>query len=339
MAKMQEVAKQANVSVATVSRVINGNGYVSHELRERVEEAIKILDYQPSILARNLRQQTTQTVGFLIPQLNQPFFSTLAYAVEQTLFPHGYHTLMCSAEEDRDKEDAYVEMLISRQVDGVLLVPTGHSVRHIERLIELNIPVVLVDRDLPELTINRVLCDNYQGAYNAMSHLIELGHQQVGIVGAPSYSESMANRIRGAQQALIDNDLPLNPDLLVTDTQQQFDVGFTAMQVLLNAKPQPTAIFALTDIVAIGVLHAVSAMGLAVPDDLSVMGFDNIDHAAYSIPELTTVAQPIEEMGTCAAEILLQHMGKDEETSPVQSITLSTNLIIRKSTAQLTVEK
>jgi LacI family transcriptional regulator len=175
LATMKEVADYADVSIATVSRVINNTGYVSPDLAQRVHSAMHDLNYQPSSLARSLRRQQTQTIGLLIPQLDQPFFSMLAYAVEKALFSNDYRTLICSAEESREKEDAYVEMLLRQRVDGVIFAPTGHSADNLSRFLRQNIPVILVDRDLPELNVSKVLSANHKGGYLAMNHLLTLG--------------------------------------------------------------------------------------------------------------------------------------------------------------------
>ena len=167
MATIKEVAEHAKVSVATVSRVVNNSGYVSADLRERVEKAMHLLNYKPSALARSLRRQETHTIGVLVPELNQPFFGTLVFAMEKTLFARDYRTLICSSEEDAVKEAAYVDILLRQRVDGVILVPTGQSAEGVSRLLQANIPVVLIDRDLPNLAINRVLSDNFGGAYAA----------------------------------------------------------------------------------------------------------------------------------------------------------------------------
>src|SRR5688572_22198797 len=179
MPTIKEVADRARVSVATVSRVINKTGYVSIDLQERVTEAMRELNYQPSALARSLRRQETHTVGLLVPQLNHPFFSNLVFSIEKTLFDHEYRAFMCSAEESQEKEAAYVDMLLRQRVDGVILVRTGTSVSNVGRLLEQNVPVVLVDRDVPSLRINRVLCDNEQGGYMGIRHLLELGHKHI----------------------------------------------------------------------------------------------------------------------------------------------------------------
>lgn len=329
MTTMKEVAEYASVSIATVSRVINKTGYVSPDLEERVHDAMRTLNYQPSALARSLRRQETLTIGVLVPQLDHPFFSALAFAIERALFESGYRTLICSAEEDREKERAYVDMLIQQRVDGVIFVPTGQSTENLRRMVERTMPVVLVDRNLEVPHVDRILSSNYDGAYQAMSYLLELGHRNIGIIGGPTYSESMMMRIQGVKDALTAHHVELQPELMVIGEKHQFEMGYdTAIKLLEGAKTL-TAIFALTDVMAIGVLHAAAKLDLHLPKELSVMGFDNIPLAAYSIPGLTTVAQPIYEMGQVAAEVLLKRIQNYDQ--PFQTITLDTKMIVRKS--------
>ncbi|TVR19459.1 MAG: LacI family transcriptional regulator [Anaerolineaceae bacterium] len=330
MATIKQVADFAQVSVATVSRVINKNGYVSPDLEERVRQAMDTLHYQPNSVARSLRTQRSMTVGLLIPQLDHPFFSTLAFAIERSLFGDDYRTLICSAEENPEKENAYVEMFMAQRVDGVICVPTGHSAPNVARLIEREIPLVLVDRDLPQITASRVRTDNDMGGYTGIKHLLDLGHRRIGVIGTPAYSEPMIKRMEGVLRGLQEYDIDYQPELLVTGTLQQFEMGFNTAIEMLRTAERPTAIFALTDVIAIGGLHAAAKLGLSVPGDISVMGFDNIPLAAYSIPALTTVAQPIYAMGETVARLLLGHLA--DETQPAETIIMQNELIVRQST-------
>jgi LacI family transcriptional regulator len=338
---MKEVAAHVGVSTATVSRVINQNGYVAPALQDKVRRAMEALNYHPSALARGLRRQETQSVGVLVPKLSQPFFSLLGYAIEQALFRQGYRTFLCSAEEDPEKESAYLEMLLRQRVDGVILVPTGRSLSNVERLLRTKLPVVLVDRDLPQLQIDRVLSDNVQGAYQVARHLLGLGHQRIAVVGAEPHSESIARRLTGVRQALGEAGIRPTEERLATSTGEQFQLGFVTAQRLLRQRPPPTAVIALTDMLAVGVLHGAWKAGLQLPEDLSVTGFDDIPLASYVLPELTTVAQPITQMGERAVHRLLQlvqerlvRLAADPELKPECAV-LPTRLIVRSSTARL----
>lgn len=334
MATIKEVADQAGVSVATVSRVLNNTGFVSEDLSKRVREAAENLNYRPSRVAKNLRRQKTDTVGVLVPQLDQPFFSRLTFAIQQMLVERDYYTLVCSTMENLEEEYAYVEKMLEQRVDGMIIVPTGSNAENIERLLTEDVPVVLVDRDVPDIEeIDRVICDNYGGAYRAIQHLLGLGHERIGVIGGPAYSQAIKERLRGVRQALEDAGVRYDVDQFITGGLPQFDLGVTATTELLQQSPRPTAIFALSDITAVGALHAAYELGLEPPYDLSVMGFDNIPLAAYSLPELTTVSQPIDEMGKRASELLISRMA--DRTIPMRRLVLETELIERKSTAPL----
>jgi LacI family transcriptional regulator len=331
MATIKEVADYAAVSVATVSRVINKTGYVSQDLQQRVYDAMATLNYKPSALAQSLRSQRTQVIGVLIPQLDQPFFSALTFSIEKALFASDYRTLICSSEESRDKEDSYIDMLMRQRVDGVILAPMQDSSANVKNLLERNIPVVIVDRDLPELTnVNRVLTDNFQGAYDGMRHLLEIGHRRIGILSPPLKGDVMLQRIDGARKALSDFGIEKDETLVDIGTQEQYDTGYNGARVLLDVPHPPTAIFALTDMMAVEVIHTSALLGLKLPDDLSIVGFDNIPLAAHIVPELTTVAQPIYQIGRTAAQLLLQQI--QDPNAATSNVILRDELIIRKST-------
>jgi LacI family transcriptional regulator len=331
MSTMKRVAECAGVSIATVSRVINRNGYVAPYLQEKVLLAMESLHYQPSALARGLRRQETQTVGVLVPQLAQPFFSSLAYAIEKTLFARQYRAFLCSAEEDLEKESAYIEMLLRQRADGIILVPTGQSLANVERLLRIKVPIVLVDRDLPGLNVDRILSNNFGGAYQISRHLIELGHDRIGVVSAPQYSGSMARRLAGVKKALGEAGLELEDELVVVGANEQFELGFTATQRFLQLPRPPTAVVALTDVIGVGALHAAWKAGLMLPRDLSVTGFDDVALASYTLPELTTVAQPVTEMGEQAVQRLLERIRHPQLDA--RRTVLPTRLVVRSSTA------
>lgn len=337
MATIKEVAERAHVSVATVSRVLNNSGFVSEELRERVMEATHELNYRPSRVAKSLRHQKTYTIGVLVPQLDLPFFSRLTLAVQQTLANSEYYTLVASSMEDAEQEDAYIEMMIGQRVDGVILVPTGHSLSNIGRLVEADVPTVIVDRDVDGYPqIERILCDNETGAYDAVCHLLKQGHREIGLVGGPDYSVPIQDRVSGYEQALKEWGLEKRPDLFILENLPAFDMGYAGAMRLFALEQRPTAIFALGDITAVGVLHAAREMGIKLPQDISLVGFDDIPLAAYCLPPLTTVSQPVWDMGKAAALSLLEHIAhKDEREMTIQREILSAELITRESTAAL----
>lgn len=204
MANIKQVAQLAGVSVATVSRVINQSGYVSPQLQERVLDAMRELNYELNGPARSLRRQETRIVGVLVPQLDHPFFSALSSVIEQTLAAQGYNTFICSAAEDSRKEEEYTLMMLRQRVDGVIVGTTGYGQDNLRKLVEQNIPVVLVDRDMTGLAVNRVVIDNEQGAFEAARYLIDLGHRNIAVIGAHEYSGAIGQRIAGIRRAFAD---------------------------------------------------------------------------------------------------------------------------------------
>lgn len=331
MTNIRQVAERANVSVATVSRVINGSGYVSPELQERVFTAMRELNYELNAAARSLRSQETRIVGVLVPQLDHPFFSALSYAIERTFAKHGYNIFICSAEEDSNKEKDYTLMMLRQRVDGVIIGPTGYSEANLKKLLEQDIPVVLVDRDFPELEVNRVVTNNFKGGYDGARHLFELGHRHIGVIGAHEYSGARAQRTNGLLQAFADFAPDNHPTLMLSSQLHQFEQGYDNTKQLLQQNPDLTAIFALTDVLAVGALRAANEIGLRVPQDISIIGFDDIALASFVVPQLTTVAQPIYSIGETAARILLRHMV--DTGQPAEAVEFDTQLIVRASTA------
>lgn len=328
---IRDVALAAEVSIATVSRVINGTRYVSPDLRARVVSAMQALGYQPNAIAQGLRRQATRTAGLLVPRINEPFFGQFAFAVEKTLFANGYRTLVCSTEENPDKERAYIAILLGQQVDAVVLFPLiAGTDDNVARLVERDVPVVVVEREMAAFAVSQVLVTNFQGGSDGVRHLVELGHRHLGILSAGG--ETMPpERLRGARQAVLDSGV--QADVRVISGPPDFTSGYEAALDMLRARPRPTAIFALTDSMAVGALHAAAQMGLRVPHDLSLIGFDDIPLVSFLIPPLTTIAQPIYAMGEAAARILLRQL-TGAHAAP-QTVLLETRLVRRASTAAL----
>ena len=330
---MNDVAREAGVSVATVSRVINGSNGVSDKLTKQVNLAMDKLHYHPSSLARSFKIQQTMLVGVIVPLIDHPFYSRLAMAIEQKLFQNGYRAIICNAEEDEERERAYIEMLIRQRVDGFIINSAAMSTRFLKELEALQIPYVLIDRDLPKAECSKVFGDNSQGGYIGIEHLVELGHRRIGVVGAPAHTEPIQRRIRGVKEALAAFNIEANPALLVTGDTQLFDMGYQAARQLMALEKPPTAIFSLTDVTAVGAIHALSELGLSVPDDVSVLGYDNIPIARYMIPQLSTVEQPIIEMGETAVALLFARL--NDPSQPSKEAVLKTRLIVRQSTREL----
>jgi DNA-binding LacI/PurR family transcriptional regulator len=298
-------------------------------LQQRVLIAMTELGYHPNAIAQGLRRSVSHSVGVLIPRINEPFFSALAFAIEKTLFATGYRSLICSTEEKPDKERAYVDMLLNQQIDGLIYFPsiTG-SWDNVQRVIERAIPVVLIERAMEGLAVSRVMISNFRGGYDGARHLIELGHTHIGVI-CGNLESMPVDRLSGVQKAF--TEAKICSDVRIMSHESDFKTGYEAALDMLHKPARPTAIFALTDSIAVGTLHAAAHLGLRVPEQLSVLGFDNVSLASFVIPPLTTVAQPIYEIGEAAVSILLRQL-QDPQAEP-ETVMLDTELIIRQSTA------
>jgi len=327
---MRDVAERAGVSVSTVSHVINGTRPVSDELRQRVLAAMDEMGYQPNRLARSLRRGETHTIGMVVPDSANPFFAEVARGIEDTSFEHGYSLILCNSDGDLEKELFYTNVLTEKQVDGILFVAAGVSTEHICALQERRIPVVVVDREIPDVSVDEVLTDNARGGWLATRHLLELGHRRFGCITGPSNLTPSAERVTGYRQALEEGGVPVD-EVLIVKGDFQYESGYRAARQLLAMDDPPTAIFACNDLMAVGAISAAVELGRKVPSDLSVVGFDDVPLASFTNPPLTTVVQLKYEMGVIATAMLLERMC-DCDMPPCRRM-LDTTLVIRQSTA------
>jgi len=331
MITIRDVAARAGVSSTTVSHVINRTRPVSADLRARVEQAMAELGFQPNALARSLRRKRTHTLGMIVPDSANPFFAEVGRGIEDTSFAAGYSVILGNSDGDPARELLYMDLLIQKQVDGVLLAPTGSRTELAVTLQMRKIPTVVIDRDIPGASADRVHIDNAAGGYLATRHLIELGHRRIGYIGGPADRGPVPDRSAGYRQALREAGLPLD-EALVVDGNFQDSGGYSGGRTLLALRQRPSAIFAGNDLMAIGVLAAAHEEGVPVPQELSVIGFDDIHLARYINPALTTVAQPKYELGVIAAQLLLARLGQTD--LPPQRRLLQAHLVVRQSTAE-----
>jgi LacI family transcriptional regulator len=331
---MRDVAERASVSVTTVSHVVNKTRPVSDELRQRVLTAMDELGYQPNLLARSLRRGHTHTIGMIVPDSTNPFFAEVARGVEDTSFKQGYSVILCNSDGDLDKEVFYANVLAERRVDGILFVAAGISTEQIRDLQARRMPVVVVDREIPDVAVDSVLADNARGGKSATRYLIDLGHRRIGCIVGPSDVTPSAERITGYRQALDEGGIPVDEALIVKG-DFQYESGYQAACQLLAMDDPPTAIFACNDLMAVGAISAAVEVGRRVPTDLSVVGFDDVRLASFANPPLTTIVQPKYEMGVIAATMLLERI-REHEIPPRRQM-LDTSLLVRRSTAPLSV--
>ena len=329
MATMKDVAELAGVSITTVSHVINETRFVSDELRARVLEAMEQLHYRPNILARSLRLGETRTIGLIVPDNANPFFAQIARAVEDAGFEAGYSVILCNCDGKLQKELAYANVLSAKQVDGIIFMATGGESEIVDLLREIGIPLVMADRRVDNADVDMVLVDNFRGGYEATKYLLSLGHRRIGCITGSSDATPSAERVEGYKRGLKEAGVPVDESLIVRGDFQYWG-GEEAINRLLALEEAPTAVFACNDLMAIGVMSALRKRGLRVPGDVSVIGFDDILEACVTVPALTTVAQPINQIGRMATEMLVERIAS-KESRATRTIVLDVALVERES--------
>ncbi len=323
-----DVARRAGVSTATVSRVLTGQGRARPETRDRVIAAARDLGYRPSGVARSLRQRATRTIGLIVTDIENPFFPQLVRAVEDAARELGYAILLCNADDDPERESGYLELLVDRWVDGVVIAASSLGGRHREWLADAPLPIVLVNSAERGLGLSTVASDNRAGGALAASHLLELGHRRFAILAAPPRNIDGPDRLAGARTAIAAAGVA-DDAVRVAVGDAGVAGGERAAAEALAADPQLSAIVAYNDLMAIGAMRAVRAAGRRVPADVSVVGFDDVDLAGYVDPPLTTIAQATSEMGRWAVtrladELAARSAARSGADAPVAETTTAT---------------
>jgi LacI family transcriptional regulator len=338
MATVHDVARRAGVSTSTVSHVVNRTRFVSDELRERVEAAMRELDYTPNAAARMLTLKRSHTIGLIVSDIRNPFFASVARGVEDVAQEQGYTLVLCNSDESAGRETACLNALETRAVDGVLLASSGVADEHLSRLVQAGYPIVLVDRDLPELGAPAVLLDNEGAAYSAVWHLITRRHQRIAMLTGRAAISTTTERITGYRRALHEAGIDMD-DRLVVSGESTSEGGAIAANAVLDLNEPPTAIFSGNNLMSIGALQAIGNRGLLVPEDVALVGFDDFPFPWSDAfrPHLTTVAQPTYELGRRAAELLVRRLKGLTPTTPVERVVLDGKLVVRESSGALPV--
>lgn len=336
MATIKDVAKLAGVSISTVSRALSGNIPVNDETRKKVIEAVQVLNYQPNVLAKGLKQGKTNTIGLIIPNIRNPIFPAVARGVEDFARESGYTVILCNTDENIKLEEEYVQTLRKRWVDGLIFATAGMESKHILELKKDGFPVVLAVRDMEDFLIDTVKIDNFKAAYEAINYLIGKGYKRIAIVNGKLELSVYNQRFEAYKKALMDANLPIIEDLIVGDTYKGIgdkasENGYAALTNLLKAGKKFDAVFAANDLRAIGAIRAIKDHGLRVPKDIAVMGFDDLEFSSLLDPPLTTVSQPLYQIGVRAVKRLLKIIDKKGNYKPHIEI-LETHLEIREST-------
>ena len=331
MASIKDVARHANVSISTVSHVVNRTRFVSDKARTGVEAAIRALDYVPSAVARSLKSNTTKTLGMLIPNCSNPYFAEIVRSVEDHCFASGYTLILCNTDDEPRRQTVYLQVLAEKRVDGLVIISTGEASDLHALLQGLTTPTVLLDRKVNHVHCDLVETAHLQGGQMATEHLLALGHRRIACIGGPADLSPSAQRIQGWRNALAAAGLATEANDLLWHSDFSSQGGFDAMQQILQSAQQPSAVFVCNDLMGIGALSAAHEAGLRIPQDLSVIGFDDIELARFTSPPLTTIVQPKQHIGRLAVEMLLERIqGGRTDT---KQILLQPKLVVRASTA------
>ena len=329
---LKEVAARAGVSWATASRALSGSGYASPDARQRVQQAAADLGYKPHASARSLKLKRTNIVGLMIADIVNPFYSYLADGLLDCAKSLGYHVMLCASDEDPVMEKEYLEVLMENRVDGIVAVPTGENLALWQEALDLGVNLVLVDREIVGLLEpDVILVDNEKGAQEATELLLQLGHRRIGIITGPASTTTGYGRLQGYYQAFAEADLPTDSNLVPVGDFKR-DSGFQRAQRLLNLDDPPTAIFAANNVLGEGALFAIRERGLSIPDEISLILFDDVPWTSLTNPAVSVVAQPAHSLGFLGLERLAQRLQEGEENvrPPVRTI-LQPELVIRES--------
>lgn len=326
MVKIKDVAKEAGVSTATVSRVLSRKPYVTPEVQARVMAAVEKLGYRPNRIARSLRAQQSNTIGLIVSDIRNPYFTDVSRAVEDTAYEHGYAVFLCNSDEDPAKETLYLNQLRDENVSGVILSPTRQTSDDFDAL-SLNIPTVIIDRSIRHGEVDIVMIDNVDAGYRLTRHLIENGYRRIGALFGEA-STTGRERRQGFEKALREHDLT---PAVMRYLPPRIQAGHEAALAILSAPDRPDAILASNSLLSAGALEAIRELNLIIPNDVALAGFDETTWSTLVQPTLTVIAQPTYEIGQTAMELLLKRIAQPD--APVRQVILKGQLMARKSSA------
>ena len=336
---LKTLAEELGVSTSVVSRVLSGQASkyrISKDTEAAVLKAARRYDYSPNHLARSLRLQKTATLGLVIPDISNPFFSDIARQIVMDAWKRDYSVILCDSEENTEMEKQSLNLLQNRQVEGLIISPVGQTGDHLARVYRGGLPLVVFDRHFSDIDLPCVTSDNQQGAYEATLHLLEHGHRSIALIqGIPDSATNIA-RVSGYKAALKDYGVPFSKTLIVGGGFGE-ENGYAATKLLLKRKDRPTAIFLVSNLIALGALRAFAEEGTNVPGDISIVSFDDQHYSPYLATPMTTIAQQRAEMGRIAVELLLDQLERKGRRRP-EVILLPTELISRQSVRDLRKE-
>jgi LacI family transcriptional regulator len=328
---LKQVAEKAGVSLGMAGRVLGNYGSFSEATKKKVTEAARALNYAPNIIARSLRTQLTKTIGVLISDITTFFWTTLVRGIQDKAGKAGYSVILCNSDDESENEQLYLATLFERNVDGLIVSPTPHNHSYLKRLARSMVPLVLVDRGVKGLVVPTIKTDNQAGAYEAVKHLIDLGHERIAIITGIPGVETSEERFAGYRQALQERGIPLRKTL-IRQGHFQKERAFAATKELVRLKRPPSAIFVSNEPMVSGCILALKESGLGIPEDIAVVGYDDPVWASYMDPPLTAVSQPSYTMGILAFDYLLaQISGSGRDKKYLKDVILKPTLFIRQS--------
>lgn len=343
-ATVHDIAAETGLSVATVSRVLSNSGYpVKEETRKIILETAGRLNYIPNLVGRMLKKSDSRDIGVIIPSISNPFYPEMVLGIETEARKNGYNTLLCNSFRDPQTEKAYIESLYQKQVKGIIISSIGKNQNFLTRMQENGVKIVACDQGVENFDCCRVGFNFLKGAVLAVEYLITLGHRNIAFLTAPLNRRSRKDILEGYKKAMGEAGIPIYPEnILVADWEEEdesgryeFENGKRLIEKFLKLKERPTAIFAINDMTAVGAMQGLAADGLKIPEDVSVVGFDNILLSSVVTPMLTTVSHPSFETGRQACKLLLDSMG--DENQPAIAVTLEPELILRDSVKSLKI--
>lgn len=338
---LTDIATRSGVAAMTVSRVVNGNGYVSEGTRERVLAAVEELKYRPNGIARSLKRQSTNTIGLVLGDLSNPYSTELANAVRESLSFRGFGLFICISEHSADEDITAFKSLVDHNIDGLVVATRSNEEgnAYLDSIANTNLPIVLVGRDFRHNLVDQVSADNFTGGFEATQHLIDLGHRRIAFIGAAYEDRTNLKRLQGYLKALDHHAIEVDQRLITGRNESVTNVpgystekiGYEGMRRLLSLPSRPTAVFARNDFTAVGAMSAIREAGLAIPRDIAVVGFDDTPLAVHMSPRLTTVRQPMRLQGQLAAKMLLNRILENPDAER-EARMLDCELIVREST-------
>lgn len=333
MSSMKDVAVLAGVSTSTVSRVINNSMPVDEETRLKVEQAIKTINFKPSLMARGLRMKSANLIGIVVPELQHETFTSFIKFTEQSVEAQGYNLVIGSTSSNVETEERFIVNLIRRNIDGIIFSRVSDNSQALKLIDRSNIPIVIIDRSLEREDIPSVVMNNYGAGVMAAEHLLSLGHRRFACITGPMDISINRDRIRGFRETIVQNGGTLE-DKCVFEGNFKFESGGRGVDYLVDTRADFTAIWVQNDYMAIGAINRFVARGISVPGDVSVIGLDNIEHSWMIQPALTTIAQPFQEMCANAVDIIIK-MSRKEHISATR-IVLDPELVVRGTTTSPT---